>query len=126
MKVTLIMPPLRLPIPALAMAQAIGERMLDHWVATFTAGLNPDGSARPLNAEGAPMGSGDGSLESGWQLEVTTSGTSAAAEVSPRTDGKWLTVVDVLHGKGCYFTGIEGESLQVYDETVAAVIASHL
>jgi hypothetical protein len=100
-------------IDAPDMALAIAEGMRDFYAGQLDAGRQPDGSPLPLNAEGKPLGKGDGSIVRGWKANREPSNRRLGrASAEPGQSGKLAIAVARLRRRGVKFQGVTGAAAQ--------------
>jgi hypothetical protein len=108
-KISVEAPSLDYEIDAPDMALAIAEGMRDFYAGQLDAGRQPDGSALPLNAEGKPLGKGDGSIVRGWKANREPSNRRLGrASTEPGQSGKLAIAVARLRRRGVKFQGVTG------------------
>lgn len=96
-----------------AMAETIAEGMRDFYAQQLNAGKQPDGSALPPNAEGKPLGKGDGSIVRGWKAYgLRASKLVGRAVTEPNQEGKWAIIIRRLRRRGVKFQGTRGAAAE--------------
>lgn len=102
--------PIALAIDTNALALKIGEDMQRWWIDNYSAGRQPDGTARPRNKKGQPLG-GSGSLAREWlKMRAITRSKLATSVCSRPPGGKRGVVVSRMLARGVQFQGLSGAS----------------
>lgn len=107
LKVSVILPSLKLSIDTQAVAREAATGMRDFWATQLDNGKQPDGEALPLNKENKPLGRGRGTLVRGWKVRNAGKGSAA---VEPYKRGRYAIAVAKLRRRGLRFQSFEGEA----------------
>ncbi len=120
-------PDLSLPIDLRTVANNLAVGMRDHWADMLDQGRQPTGEPLPPNAEGKPLGRGQGTLIRRWVVRSLAKRRGVGrAYVEPYRQGKYKAATYVLAARGLLFQSFGGESRKAFDRLALEVAGEAL